>query len=170
MQLAPKYCPQCRSEFVHQMTTCSDCGVALVAEEPAPESEDPSGVLRSAEGLQLLRAAELAWAQALAERLGAAGIGHRVELLDPAGRARGEGRARPGWQLRYGVFVRPEDVARAAAIDAALLRSQIPDLPEGAAGENAEGELCPACGSPVDADALECGECGLGFAPGDESA
>ena len=33
------YCPQCNAEYVEGVTHCADCGVELVAEQPAPSEQ-----------------------------------------------------------------------------------------------------------------------------------
>ena len=37
--LPPKWCPECRDEFVHSMQRCPTCGVDLVMEQPAERPE-----------------------------------------------------------------------------------------------------------------------------------
>jgi hypothetical protein len=149
-----KRCPECGEDFLHTATVCSDCGVPLrlaaeLAGSPAGAGQELAGEL------VLLRAEGPAWIEALAERLRAADIPSRVEIIDPE-----RFKARSGVSgTACGLFVRPADLARARAVDAAVQREQIPDLPE-EAGEG-ESEGCPACGAAVAPEASECPDCGL---------
>lgn len=158
-------CPRCEAEYLATATECVECGVALVH----PEQLAGSGVedLPPASELTCIRAASIAWTRALSDRLSEAGIAHRVEAI------RGDEdddddsvRSRPNFRLPCGVYVHPDDVAAAAEIDAAFMRSQIPDLPDGheISGGGADAEACPACGERVGPDARECPGCGLALA------
>lgn len=45
-----KYCPQCEGEFVVELETCPDCGVALTTSPPAePPHPEPVEVFSSAD-------------------------------------------------------------------------------------------------------------------------
>jgi hypothetical protein len=147
MKLPPKRCPSCGEEYLHTVAICAECGVALVlASEPVLEPDLPP-----VSELRRVRSASLAWARGLSERLAAADIEHRIEPEDS-----------PRGQPLCSVYVRAEDLAQAARLDAEHLRSQIPDVPEGfvpAAGD----DRCPACGEAADLSAAECASCGLAF-------
>jgi predicted amidophosphoribosyltransferase len=157
--MIPKLCPRCGEEYLATVERCAACDVPLVAEG--------EGVFEAA--LELPPAAELVrlrvehptWIETLAERLAEAGIPSRVELF--AGDRPATRGAAP-----CALFVRPEDAERAGAIDAELLRAQIPDLPEGVGSAWREAEACPACGSALDPDASECAGCGLAFRDAEE--
>lgn len=158
----PVYCPECRSEYLGTASVCVECGVGLVS-ELALESHAEHALPPVSE-LVCIRASSVGWAQALSERLAAEGISHRIEVAgdDEDGSVR-----RPGANLPYGVYVRAEDLEVAARVDAAFMRSQIPDLPdEGEAGA-LEAEGCPACGAEVALDVSECPECGLALGFGE---
>jgi hypothetical protein len=101
--------------------------------------------------LAVLRSATLDWAHLLAEKLEESGIECRV---DPVG----EVRSRDG---SWAVSVRPEDLARAREVDAAVLREVMPDIPEGFDASALDTERCPACQEPVTEGASECAACGL---------
>jgi hypothetical protein len=118
--------------------------------------------LPPASELTCIRAASVAWAQALSERLAHSGISHRIEAVGDD-EADESVRRQPSHRLPYGVYVRSADVEAAAAIDEAFFREQIPDLPEGhgALGAPEVPEGCPACGEPAGPDAAECPSCGL---------
>ncbi len=159
MDASYRVCPRCGAEYVPSVGRCLDCGVDLVREGEAAPPVEPETDLPPAAELRLVRPAELAWAQDLAAALIEQGVPCRLEILPP-----GPGDAARGFGARYGVFVRPEDSARAAAVDAAHARTQLPDL-EGVEPVAAGDEGCPACGASVSSDVEECPECGLVFAP-----
>jgi hypothetical protein len=156
----PKLCPRCREEYVATVERCPACGVALVAAAEAV-FEAPEALPPAAELVQV-RVEHPSWIETLAEHLAAEGIPSRVELVAshrPATR---------GAPAPCALFVRPADAERARAIDAALLRSQLPDLPEDVSSEWSEAEACPACGAALEAEAAECGGCGLAFRDAEE--
>jgi hypothetical protein len=152
----PLFCPECRGEFLATATQCSECGVSLV---PASELErHASGAMPPVEELVCVRASSVGWAQALSERLAEAGISHRIEVThddSEDGSVR-----RPGANLPFGVYVRPEDSEAAEAVDAEFMRSQLPDLETGEEPSD-DPDACPACGARAEAGAEECPDCGL---------
>jgi hypothetical protein len=157
MNLPPKICPRCGEEYVHTAQTCVHCNVPLGLDAP---TDAPAFELPPAAELLALRNAEVPWIDGLAQALAAEGIPSRVELPereDDTVQSRGLG------AIRCTIFVRPEDGPAAARIDAAFARTQVPDLPDAAAGEWGESEGCPGCGTALAPDAVECPECGLAF-------
>jgi hypothetical protein len=152
----PVYCPECRSEYLGTASVCVECGVALVREGEL--SAHGAGSLPPVSQLACVRAASLGWARALSALLAEAGISHRIEVASDDledGSVR-----RPGANLPYGVYVRHEDVAAASRVDAAFMRSQIPDLPGEGESPPADAGGCPACGAEL-GGAAECPDCGL---------
>lgn len=163
MELPIKICPSCGEEYVHEATTCVECGVPLGFEPPAAREAPELG---PTDRLVPLRHAEVSWIEGLAHALAEAGIPSRVALPDEQDLRRVQGRGTGA--LRCTLSVRSEDAAAAAEIDAEFARTQVPDLPSGAGGSAwAETEACPGCSTPLPADAEECPECGLAFAGGD---
>lgn len=158
--MIPRVCPRCREEYVATVERCVSCDVALVAE--GDSVFEAVGELPPTAELVRLRVEHPTWLESLAERLGEAGIPSRVELLAT------ERAATRGAPAPCALFVRREDAERARAIDAELLRAQLPDLPEDASPEWREAEACPACGTPIEAEASECRECGLAFRDAEE--
>lgn len=151
-----RICPSCGVEYLHTASECSDCHVALRYPEEIAAAVSEEGADELTGELVLLRAEGAAWIEELAGSLDDAGIPFRTGPVGGAG-----SRARTG---AIGLYVRPEDVERARAIDAEHLREQIPDMPDEVAAPGGEDE-CPACGAPCPAEASECPDCGLVFAP-----
>ena len=158
MELPSKVCPACRVEYVPSALECSDCRVALV--DPAALPDPAEAGLSAASDLTPIRVENGRWIQALAACLDEAGIAHRVEAAAaPPGRHSGP---------LFALFVRPEDEAPARAVDAEVLRRELPELAELRGADVERGEdACPACGSAVRADAPECPDCGLNFDGGE---
>ena len=160
VMLPPRRCPECGEEYLHSVAVCPDCGVALVLEgESMPARSAPAGDLAPASDLHRVRTATMTWARSFSDLLDEVGVPHRVELEDDSVRVAGI----PADEQLCSVFVRPEDGERAAQLDAQLLRSQIPDMPEDFVTGPVEDDQCPACGEPADLAAPECGSCGLAF-------
>ena len=154
-------CPRCEAEYLATAIECTDCGVALVHPEQLASAEVEA--LPPVSELACIRAASVAWTRALSERLSEVGIPHRVEAISESADDDDSVRRRPNFRLPCGVYVRPEDVERAAEVDADFMRSQIPDLPDGheISGGSEDAETCPACDERVSIDARECPSCGL---------
>lgn len=159
MTLPPKHCPECGAEYVHSMSRCADCGVALVLERAPVVARE----LPPLSELKRVRTATFSWSRSFAARLEAAGIAHRIELEpDPVGTT-----AETRGERRSSVYVRREDAEEAARLDAEHLRLQIPDVPEDFGVAAPAEDLCPACGETVDLAAAECASCGLAFRDAD---
>ena len=153
----PLFCPGCRSEFVSTATRCVECDLALVAESALGDASVDA--MPPIEELVCIRAASVGWAQGLSERLAAAGVSHRIEVThddEDDGSVR-----RPGANLPYGVYVLPQDVDAAMAVDAAFTEYQIPDLPGPDDASGASEDACPACGAELTPTTAECPECGI---------
>jgi hypothetical protein len=170
--MALKLCPSCRSEYVSTAQRCSDCGGALVLADafvPPPEDERaPGDQLPPVIELALVRTGSPSQLSAFAERLQELGISSRVDAYPPGGAGEAAASlaaiaaARRGATVpALGLYVRDRDLA--AAVDAveAQLAAEMPDafVPR-ARSETSE---CPACGTPIAADASACADCGLEF-------
>jgi hypothetical protein len=160
-----KVCPRCGEEYVLTASTCVDCGVALGFEGPVAGAAAPAFDLPAAEDLVAVRHAEVSWIEGLAAALADAGVPSRVELPTAADERRVQGAGMGA--IRCTLYVRVQDVASAARVDADYARTQVPDLPEDAASAWEEAEACPGCETPLAPDAVECPECGLAFGGGE---
>lgn len=160
MTKPPKFCPECRDEYLHSASVCADCDVPLVFESELGGDDGPDELPPISE-LVCIRASSVGWATALSQKLAEAGISHRIQA---AGEDDGEGgRQRPGENLPYGVFVLEQDVEAATEIDLEHTNAEIPDIPEGFGGALVEtpDDTCPACGDPIEPTTEECPGCGL---------
>ena len=151
-------CSGCERSYGETETMCPRCRIALVPEASAPAALQP-GDPPPAEELAHLRGADLAFITLLAAKLEEAGIPHQV-AADPQGRGR---------DIRYDLGVRARDLEQARGIDAAVLRSELPDLPEGFEPFAEHGDTCPACGAQVGPNDETCPSCDLALITQDES-
>ncbi|MFP8872043.1 MAG: hypothetical protein VCB43_11895, partial [Myxococcota bacterium] len=62
----------------------------------------------------------------------------------------------------FGTWVRPQDRAAANEVDKVVFAHV--DAEQDDAPQADDDEVCPACQSPIQIDALECSDCGLNFA------
>ncbi len=156
-----KICPQCGDEYTLVPTECVECGVPLVLPDDLAPEATPDEFPPTAE-LECVRVGPIPWTRALSGALEQAGIRHRVE---PDLRSEAEGgidRNRFDGADVFGAWVLPRDLDAAQEIDQlvfAHVRGQ-----EESAPEASSDEVCPACQSPLEIDALECQGCGLSFA------
>jgi hypothetical protein len=155
-----KLCPECRTEYTLVATRCADCDVDLVAPHEVP-AEEEVGEPPPASELQCGRGAPLAWTRALSGGLQQTGVVHRIETAEVGDAPEGQ---RPGVfgnvQL-FGLYVRDEHVEPAQALDGNIAAQLLPE--EAPAIDAGEEESCPACGTALEAHALECPDCGLTF-------
>jgi RNA polymerase subunit RPABC4/transcription elongation factor Spt4 len=143
-----RHCPACDAQFPDEQEQCLHCGASLAGDATV--------------GLVLLASLDPFESRALLERLAESEIEFSV-LNDRDARARTAGRGRPGSFAGVNIFVHPDEHARAFALQQQLVRESLPDLPEDFTTEAADSETCPACASPLAADARSCAECGLEF-------
>jgi len=155
-----KYCPVCRSEYTLIATRCIDCDVDLVDADALPAEEELQSFPPASE-LECVRVAPMAWIRALSAALQKGGVAHRVE---PATAEDAPEEQRPdafGDVQLFGLYVQSEHAPPARELDGTiasqLLPEEAPPLAEG------EEEACPACGTALAAEAIECPDCGLSF-------
>ena len=150
-----RVCPDCGEEFRAEIVRCSDCGAVLVDRHEdeaggparnmaAPEASEPAGD-DSLEDYHLVFSSTSSEAvRGAADALVAAGIAFRI--------------THRGATLE--LLVHADDYAAAvpalAGRDGAILLDTQPEAPEGQ-----DVKACPACGTALAADAVECPECEL---------
>lgn len=156
-----RICPECGEEYTLIPTECADCGVPLVFSDQLEPAVAAEGFPPVAE-LICLRVGPLPWTRALSTALEQAEIRHRVE---PDRRSQAEGgidRSSFDGADVFGTWVLAKDLEAAQEIDKLVfvhVHGQQDDSPEASSDE-----ICPACQSPIEINALECPDCGLNFA------
>jgi hypothetical protein len=155
-------CPECREEHTRAATHCADCHVALVTPDEIAANDVEVAELPPASELDCVRVAPLAWVRALSQGLEQVGIAHRIEAVDGEDAPDGQDPSIFGGARLFGLYVRSEDVAPTRELDGSIASQLLPD--EAAELVEGEEESCPACGTSLAADEVECGECGLRLA------
>ncbi len=151
-----KYCPRCGDEFQNWVEVCPDCEVPLGFERPDPGAAPAPEALPPARELQAIFVGEPYQVTDPVESLAAAGIACRVDAFPPGEFSDdGVGIGSFGAGTQVGVYVREQDVAAVAALDEAWVRSTL--------ATDADLDACPACATPLAADATGCTDCGLEF-------
>jgi RNA polymerase subunit RPABC4/transcription elongation factor Spt4 len=156
-----RYCPVCRSEYTLMATRCIDCEVDLVDEGELAALEEQVESFPPASELDCVRVAPLPWIRALSGSLQEDGIGHRVE---PATTDDAPEDQRPdvfGDVQLFGLYVQSADISPAREIDGSIAGRLLPE--EAPALAEDEEEACPACGTALTPDSVECPDCGLRF-------
>ena len=152
-------CPDCLAEHTLSVTHCADCGVELVTPDSIAAAEVEAAEFPPASELDCVRVAPLPWVRVLSDGLEQRGVAHRVEPAREEDAPEGQNAEIFAGAQLFGLYVRANDVVAAREFDetiaAQLLPDEAPTLAEG------EEENCPACGSSLAADVVECAECGL---------
>jgi len=152
-------CPECFAEHTRSVTRCADCGIELVTPDAIAAVEAAVAEFPPASELDCVRVAPLAWVRALSEGLERDGVAHRVEPASEQDAPDGQDAEIFGGAQLFGLYVRGDDAAAARELDKSIAVQLLPDeAPPLAEGEE---DNCPACGSTLAADMVECGECGL---------
>ncbi len=146
-------CPKCGSEFQPHVTQCIDCGSAtetrlespLAGLEAASEERDEFSVPGEGEACSV-RVGDYPAALDLAAWLEEHRVSCRV-------------RRHPANCRSYTVWVAPEDLERALALDRENFATQVPDAPD--MPIELPADRCPACGARIAPTASECPDCGL---------
>jgi hypothetical protein len=145
-------------EHVRSAARCADCEVELV-ELHELEARAEAEELPAAAELSCVRVAPLPWIRALSGGLEQLGIAHRVEPATPEDAPEHQSADAFGDAQLFGLYVEHEQTAAAQELDggiaAQVLPGEAPSLDEG------EEAACPACGTPLEPDSVECPDCGL---------
>ncbi len=148
-----KLCPDCLTEYLHHVQKCADCGAdLLLPEEHRKAQEEKKRIAEKVvENSVIVREGDFAWLSELRSVLIAAGIPCTVHA--EAGCKKGC----CGDTCR--LVVSSGDVERAQERIEEYFAALHPEV----CASNAliESGKCPACGAPVDTDALTCRDCGL---------
>ena len=148
-----KICPDCETEYLPHIEKCADCGtVLLLHEEHSRVREEKKQLAEKAvRNAVVLREGDLKWLDELCNVLIDAGIPCSVISDEGCNK----GRCGDNWQL----IVSKEDVESAKERIEEYFMEMHPEIR--ASNELVSQGRCPACGSPVAADANECRDCGL---------
>ncbi len=148
-----KICPNCETEYLPHIWKCADCGAVLLPPEEYREAQEERKRIEeeNVEDAVAVREGDLNWLTELRAALVDAGIPSTIDV--DAGCKKGC----CGDKCR--LKVAPEDLERAQdSIEEYLMKVN----PEFRTSKELIREgRCPACGSPVGADARECPDCGL---------
>ena len=156
-----RFCPVCRSEYTLVATRCLDCDVDLVDADALPAEGEEIQAFPPASELECVRVAPIDWIRALSGALQQGGVAHRVEPATAEDAPEGQRPDVFGDVQLFGLYVESAQAPPARELDgiiaARLLPEEAPALAEG------EEEACPACGTALTPDAIECPDCGLSF-------
>lgn len=159
-----KLCPQCGSEFQMKVESCLDCGATLVVGVEGQGAAVPQGgAVEEAPaipaGIVHLRTAATGWIARLSEDLDENGIRHWTTP--------------PVWRRDPSLYVMPEDLEAASAIDLERYQIEVPDFapeqprtqrpaPRPESSSYAEDvKVCPSCGGEYQLWAETCADCGV---------
>jgi hypothetical protein len=155
---AYKVCPECRAEHVASAIRCADCDVDLVEAGELPADDAPVDLPPASE-LACVRVAPLPWIRALSDGLAERGVAHRVEAATDGDVPEGQSAAVFGDAQLFGLYVEEHSAAEARELDSGIAHQVLPG--EAPSLEEGEETACPACGTALAADAVECADCGL---------
>jgi len=156
-----KLCPACRSEYTLVATRCIDCDLELVDADALAAEEKELQEFPPVSELECVRVAPIAWIRALSGALQQGGVAHRVDAASAADAPEGQRPDVFGDVQLFGLYVKSEHAPAAREIDSAIAAQLLPE--EAPALAEGEEEACPACGTALPLDAIECPDCGLQF-------
>ena len=156
-----RFCPVCRSEYTRIATRCLDCDVELVEADALPPESEQAEVFPPASELECVRVAPIDWIRSLSGALQQGGVPHRVEPTSAEDAPEGQRPDVFGEAQLFGLYVEHEQVPPVRELDALIAARLLPE--EAPALAEGEEETCPACGTALTPDAIECPECGLSF-------
>lgn len=148
-----KICPDCSAEYFSHVVKCADCGTTLLSPEEIRRVEEEKKRLRerSLEDMVVVRQGDLNWMDELCNVLIDHGIASTVHV--DAGCNKGC----CGDTCR--LVVSSRDAEKAHERIEEYFREMHPEMQ--ASHELMSDGKCPACGTSVAADTVECPDCGL---------
>jgi DNA-directed RNA polymerase subunit RPC12/RpoP len=148
-----KICPDCTTEYFTHIEKCADCGTLLLSPEENNAAQEARKRLmaQTVQNSVAIRKGELKWIDELYHVVIDSGISCTVHVDN----ACNKGCCGDTWEL----LVSEEDAQRAQECIEKYFAEVHPEIRT--AQELASEGKCPACGSPVDTDAVECSDCGL---------
>ncbi len=148
-----KVCPDCEVEYYPHIHNCADCGAVLLLPEEIKKAQEEKKRTKE-KGLEdqvLVREGELKWLQELYDVLINSGIPCTISGDDDCNKGC------CGGKLRLMVSS-PDFIKAKERIDEYYMEIH-PEIRT--SNELASQGKCPACGSSVGSDAVECHDCGL---------
>jgi len=148
-----KLCPVCQTEYFYHIQKCADCGADLLLPEEHRKAQEEKKRLgqKAMENRVVVREGDLGWMTELRAVLADAGIPCMLHAeLNCKKGCCGD---------KFQLVVSPDDLESAQQRIEEYFMAINPELCT--ASELIKEGKCPACGCPVDTDALECPDCGL---------
>lgn len=148
-----KICPECNVEFFHHVQNCTDCGAALLLPEENRKLQEEREQCREKmiENAVPVKEGDLGWIDELYNML----LDASVPCVMQANTGCNKGcSGHP-----YVLLVSEEDAEKATGLIEEHYAKAHPEIK--ASNELVNQGKCPACGSPVGPDDLECHDCGL---------
>ncbi|MBW2699393.1 MAG: hypothetical protein JRF33_01130 [Deltaproteobacteria bacterium] len=149
------FCPNCHDEYRKGFTRCAACDVHLVEQLPETMNLNEEAIAKAIEGKDLIPIAR-GPLDALRENKALLAQGRVASVIVPDDNAQ----AIPGAPKMMLLVVSQEEVEASAELLGKNFQNMVDQ--EGLGGQqDMSTEHCPACGTPMPADAEECSECGL---------
>lgn len=148
-----KICPDCATEYFAYIANCADCGTTLLFPEEYKKLQDEkkSCQEKTLEDSVAVRKGELKWIEELSHVLIDSYIPCVVHAeIDCNKKCCGDS---------FQLLVSSKDAEKARELINEYYAEIHPEIQ--ASQEMASQGKCPACGSPVGSDAVECPDCGL---------
>ena len=148
-----KICPECKTEYFPHIELCADCGATLLLPEEEEKAQEEKRLLkgRLLEQAVVVREGDLDWMGELYHVLIDSGIPCVISADD------GCKKGCCGTTCR--LMVSAQDAEKARQRVEEYYMEIHPEIQ--ASQEMASQGKCPACGSPVESEAVECPDCGL---------
>ncbi len=148
-----KICPDCSTEYFSHVQNCADCGAKLLWPEQYKRAQEEKKELmeKAVDNAVVVRQGDLKWMNELYNVVIDSGIPCAVHTDD--------GCKKGCCGDTCYLVVSPEDAQRAHQRIEEYFGEVHPEIR--ASNELVNQGKCPACGSPVDTDAVDCPDCGL---------
>ena len=148
-----KICPECRTEYFPHIECCADCGALLLSPEAnmMVQEEKKRQVDKDSWAPVIVRKGSIQWMNELFDVLADSGI--------PCVVSAEEGCNKGGCGATYCLLVSSPNSAVAHERIEEYCMEIHPEIKD--SQELISQGKCPACGCPVDSDAVDCPDCGL---------
>lgn len=148
-----KVCPDCSTEYFPHIRNCADCGTVLVLPEEYKKTQEEKKrcMEKAVENRIVVREGDLDWLRELYTVLIDSGI--------PCVIRADSGCSKKSCRTTNQLLVSAHDAEKARERIEHYYAEVHPEIR--VSNELASGGKCPACASPVGADAVTCPDCGL---------